>query len=84
MNSTECKIGAEGANKLSELLKINDSLTELNLGYMIHEMKQFDNKEKRLVDLKKTDNDIRAEGANAISELLKINSTLTELNLAGN
>ena len=80
-------IGAEGARMISEALKINSTLTELNL-----ECDENNNEEIRIRNKEFqqeliidkwtwTDNNTEAEGAEMISEALKINSTLTELNL---
>ena len=73
-------IGDEGAKRISESLKINTSLTKLNL--------RGDEKirnENGRIEMKRNDewidNRIGDEGAKTISESLKINSSLTELYL---
>ena len=58
----------EGAKMIAELLKINTTITELNLGWE-------GGKKKWIVTW------IGAEGARMINEGLKSNSTLTKLNL---
>ena len=63
---------------MSESLKHNTSLTELNLGG--NEMKRKDTRgEKRR---RSTDNNIGPKGAESVSESLKINTSLTKLRLA--
>ena len=71
------QIGDEGAQAISESLKINTSLTTLNLG----SDKKIRNEKDRRNEKKWIGNEIGYEGAKAISESLKINTTLTELNL---
>jgi len=62
-------------------LKINTTLTELDLGGDEIRNKMKKTKEKNEGQTKKRiGNQIGAEGASAISESLKINTTLTELN----
>ena len=72
---TDNMIGAEGAKAMSEMVKVNKTLTSLTLN----------SEEEKTVKEKKedwmTDNGIGAEGAKALSEMLKVNSTLTSLNL---
>ncbi len=77
MRWTDNNIGVEGATKISESLRINTTLTELNLY-----CKQLKNKIIWRIMNKWTDNNIGVEGANKISEALMINSTLTKLNLS--
>ena len=74
------QIGDEGAKTISESLKINTSLTSLNLG--------GDEKirhENERIEMKRNDkwivNHIGSEGAKIISESLKINTSLTSLDL---
>ena len=78
------QIGDEGAKSISESLKINTSLTQLELGgdedlYEMKGRKKERRKEQR--NKKEIDNDIGDEGAKSISKSLKINSSLTELDL---
>ena len=75
-------IGDEGTKAISESLKINTSLTKLDLG--------GDEKirhENERIEMKRNDkwiaNSIGYEGAKRISESLKINTSLTELDLRG-
>ena len=81
-------IGAEGAIQISESLKTNTTLTELNL-YRDDTYSQDNNKQMKEMKwntnpIKQwTGNQIGAEGAIAISESLKTNTTMTELNLGG-
>ena len=73
-------IGDEGAKAIGERLKVNTSLTALNLAcpgggkY---------GKEKGKKGESMTGNQIGDEGANAMSEMLKVNTSLTSLNLHG-
>ena len=62
-------------------MKINTTLTELNLDCDEIRNKKWKTKEKMKSNKTWTANQIGAEGASAISESLKINTTLTELNL---
>ena len=76
------QIGDEGAKRISESLKINTSLTELDLG----SDEKIRNKREKMKwsEMKEwIDNQIGNEGAKTISESLKINTSLTELNLEG-
>ena len=80
------EIGTEGASKISESLKINTTLTELNLSCDEIRNKNEEQKRKKKWRINKkkwwTANQIGAEGASSISESLKINTTLTTLNLS--
>ena len=72
----------QGAKRISESLKINTSLTSLNLGSdekIRNEKKERENKWKEMK--KWIVNEIGDEGAKRISESLKINTSLTELDL---
>ena len=69
----------EGAETISESLRINTSLTHLDLG--CDEMKKRE--EKKNENEKWIDNEIGDKGAKAISESLRINTSLTELHLEG-
>ena len=74
------QIGYEGAKAISESLKINTSLTELNL--WSDEMKWNEKEKMKWNEMKEwIVNQIGTEGAKAISESLKINTSLTELDL---
>ena len=75
-------LGTEGAKTISESLKVNTSLTELNLG--CDEKIRKEKERTKWKEMKKwIDNEIGTEGAKTISESLKINTSLTELNLGG-
>ena len=78
---TDNIIGDEGAIQISESLKTNTTLTELNLDCGNKQMKEL----KWNTNLIKqwTVNQIGAEGAKKISESLKTNTTLTSLDLGG-
>ena len=75
-------IGNEGAKALRESLKINTSLTSVNLGGD----EKIRNENER-IEWKRNDkwivNQIGDEGAKSVSESLKINTSLTELYLSG-
>ena len=82
LSSTDNKIGDTGATSLSESLKSNTTLTELNLGC---EDKRRHKRHPSTVHYflfsSPTGNDIGETGVSSLSESLKSNSTLTELNL---
>ena len=73
-------IGDEGAKAIGERLKVNTSLTALNLAcpgggkY---------GKEKGKKGESMTGNEIGDEGSNAMSEMLKVNTAIASLNLSG-
>ena len=69
-------IGVRGAKAMSEMLKVNTTLTTLNLGGDGEDNIKKKEKERRI-----TGNWIGAEGAKAISEMLKVNTTLKALYL---
>ena len=86
ITSTGNKIGDTGATSLSEALKSNTTLTQLNLGGEDKRRKT----QKTLIDnslfsilITSTGNNIGDTGAASLSESLKSNTTLTELNLDG-
>ncbi len=78
---------------ISESMKINTTLTTLNLVRDIKKHEKERRKERKKETERKakknksntdgTDNNIVSEGAGMISEALKINTTLTKLNIAG-
>ena len=76
------KIGDEGARRISEALKINTALTELNMC-----CSEFREKKPRvflmskMIKIRKV-NRVGNEGAIMISEALKINESLTKLYLS--
>ena len=65
---------------ISESLKINTTLTKLNLCCIV--IKKRENNKKEWDKILWTDNKIRDSGAKAISESLKINTALTSLDLS--
>ena len=74
------QIEHEGAKTIGESLKINTSLTELDLG----SDEKIRNKREKMKwsEMKEwIDNQIGNEGAKTISESLKINTSLTEMYL---
>ena len=71
-------IGAEGAKAISEMLKVNITLTSLDLSCV-----EEREKEKKSTKERMTDNGIGDEGAKSMSEMLKVNTTLTKLDLGG-
>ena len=70
------QIGNEGTSYLAESLKINSTLTSLNLyGKLFHLFE--------IISQLETGNQIGKEGTSYLAESLKVNSTLTSLNLSG-
>ena len=63
---------------MSEMLKVNSTLTSLNLGG--EEEREWEEKEKEKEEWM-TENGIGVEGAKLLSEMLKVNTILTSLNL---
>ena len=84
IKSTDNNIGDTGATSLSEALKSNTTLTQLNL-WCEHKKKQHANgiNQQSLLfhSHKKTGNKIGETGRTSFSEALKSNTTLTKLNL---
>ena len=72
---------------ISEVLKSNSTLTDLELRCDENEEWIYKENKDKKIEMKKmkkwTDNHIGAEGARMISEGLRSNSTLTTLNLRG-
>ena len=71
-------IGSSGASSLSEALKVNSSLTQLDLDgtfdlMMFHSL--------FIIISHSIWNNIGESGASSLSEALKVNSSLTHLNL---
>ena len=82
--STDNNIGGTGATSLSELLKSNTTLTELNLsGEDKRNAKDIHQPITLLFLLSLTDNYIGERGATSLSESLKSNTTLKKLDLWG-
>ncbi len=77
------EIRSKGAQSLSEALKINTSLTSLNLRGDENEKKWKMREKKKWKWMKWIGNQIGPEGAKTLSEVLKINTSLTSLNLGG-
>ena len=75
------KIGAGGTEALSEALKVNTTLTSLNLVSMQQRQDFAKQREQCQNRGKKSGNDIGIEGVGALSEALQVNMTLTALDL---
>ena len=78
------KIGDAGATSLSEALKSNTTLTELDLRCEDKRKKTHKRHPSTIhssLFITSTDNNIGATGASSLSEALKSNTTLTKLNL---
>ena len=69
---TDNEIGNEGTTYLAESLKINSTLTSLNLGGKLFHLFEISHSWKQA-------NNIGNEGTSYLAESLKINSTLIEL-----
>ena len=83
-NETGNSIGDTGAYYLSEGLKINTTLTQLDLGGDDKNMKyriMNTNRKRKNDNDNETDNNIGDAGAQYVSEVLKNNTTLTQLDL---
>ena len=76
------EIGSEGASARSEVLKINSTLTELDLNRNTPSPQLLYHCDSIITY--EIDNYILEEGAKMIGEALKINLTLTKLDLRGN
>ena len=76
------EIGNEGVQTLSESLKINITLTEMDLDGETLNVKESKMKMKINGKWKWTDNQIGSEGAQSLSESLKINTILTQMDLS--
>ena len=73
-------MGGEATRALSEALRVNTTLTELDLGCE----QQSSNDNQCIVNFNDiSDNKIGGEGTHALSEALKVNTALTTLSLAG-
>ena len=84
IKSTDNKIGDPGAKSLSDALKSNTTLTELNLrsGHKRNNTQMtLVNNPLFSISIKSTVNNIGETGATSLSDALKSNTTLTELNL---
>ena len=68
---------------LSELLKVNSTLTQLNLSCTQENDSIIVKHSLHFVKYPSIDNHVGAEGVKYLSESLKINSTLTHLDLGG-
>ena len=84
--STGNIIGDTGATSLSDSLKTNTTLTELNLSCKDKRKKTHKRHPSTMNSFHflfiSTDNGIGDTGATSLSESLKTNTTLTELNLS--
>jgi hypothetical protein len=94
-HTTDNKVGSEGIQLLSEVLKTNTTLASLNLSsewiyIWIINTHTFLSLSKHIYSFihsfiltHTTDNNIESKGVQSISEVLKTNTTLASLNLAG-
>ena len=73
--STRCKAGDSGLTSLSEALKVNSSLTQLDLGMKSVLLSCF-----YCLSLS-NGNKIGHSGLSSLSDALTVNSSLTQLNL---
>ena len=73
-------IGATGASKLCGALKVNTTLTQVNLSGFHKIMKRIKENWNYVFE-KRSGNGIADEGALMVSEVLKVNSTLSILDL---
>ena len=83
IKSTDNDIGDTGAASLSDALKTNTTLTQLNL-YCEHKRNSTDNENTSTIhsssiNTKSTDNGIGETGATSMSDALKSNTALTQL-----
>ena len=83
--STDNNIGKRGAKSLSEALKLNAALTQLDLSSENKGDTQDNSINKSLFSFHftSTGNNIECIGATSLSEALKSNTTLTTLDLGG-
>ena len=82
IKSTGNKIGERGAKSMSEALKVNTTLTKLDLTSEHIEMQTSSNNCSFFnLYIKSTGNDIGEIGAKSLGEALKANATLTKLSL---
>ena len=84
IKSTDNKIGERGATSLSDALKSNSTLTELDLS-RAHKRNntQMASINDPLFHSHQTGNSIGDRGATSLSDALKANTTLTKLDLGG-
>ena len=68
-----CEIDSTGASAIAEYLKLNSSLTQLDLNSTKYS----------LINSFLVENQIKSSGASGIAESLKLNSSLTKLYLRG-
>ena len=86
IKSTDNNIGDPGAKSMSDALKSNTTLTELNLrsGHKRNNTQMtLVNNPLFSISIKSTVNKIGDTGATSLSDALKSNTTLTELDLWG-
>ncbi|KAL0242942.1 hypothetical protein GEMRC1_005505 [Eukaryota sp. GEM-RC1] len=91
VNLEDNSIGDEGARALTEAVKVNASVTGIDLGF---NYRIGDEGTRALAEALKvnaavtsivlSENSIRAEGARALAEALKINASVTSVNLVSN
>ena len=85
LNQSGNSIGDTGTTSLSDALKSNTTLTQLNLGSNLKKKKTtqtpFINNTLTFIPIKLKDNEIGDIGAKSLSDALKSNTTLTKFNL---
>ena len=84
IKSTENNIGKIGTTSLSEALKSNTTLTELNLSceHKRNNTQMISTKTNNsFIIIQSTENNIKEEGTAALSDVLKSNTTLIQLDL---
>ena len=85
--STDNTIGARGATSLSESLKVNTTLVEIDLSGKKQRKKTHKRHPSTIHSfpfiITSTGNKVGDTGVASLSEALKSNTTLTELNLSG-
>ena len=77
-------IGKESVKIVSEMLKVNTTLRELNISGYYGKKKTNIGEKRTKTTKRRTENIIGEEGAKTLCETLEINTTLTSLNLRGN
>lgn len=78
---TGCGINDDDVLALSEGLKVNTTLTSLNLGGKQFCSKGINKRIETRVQLSSTDNEITNEGITALCQALCINTSLIELDM---
>ena len=78
------KIGNEGASSLAEALKINSSLTRIDLSYNDNDSHFIRYDLLFVIVFIITGNEFGIEGSKTIAEALKANKALTRVDIPGN